>query len=73
MTRCKNNITKQIGNSNNMIFSFDEIISYVSKFITLKAGDLIYTGTPSGVNKVKKGDILTGYIENKKTLEVRVK
>ena len=68
-----NNIIRQEGNSKNMIFSFDEIISYVSKFITLKAGDLIYTGTPSGVNKVKKGDLLTGYIENKKTLEVRVK
>ncbi|MDA9656187.1 fumarylacetoacetate hydrolase family protein [Flavobacteriales bacterium] len=68
-----NNITKQIGNSNNMIFSFDEIISYVSKFITLKAGDLIYTGTPSGVDKVSKGDVLTGFIEKKKILEVKVK
>ena len=68
-----NNITKQIGNSNNMIFSFDEIISYVSKFITLKTGDLIYTGTPSGVNRVSKGDVLTGFIEKKKILEVKVK
>ena len=68
-----NNITKQIGNSNNMIFSFDEIISYVSKFITLKTGDLIYTGTPSGVDKVSKGDVLTGFIEKKKILEVKVK
>ena len=68
-----NNITKQIGNSNNMIFSFDEIISYVSKFITLKAGDLIYTGTPSGVDKVNKGDVLTGFIEKKKVLVVKVK
>jgi 2-keto-4-pentenoate hydratase/2-oxohepta-3-ene-1,7-dioic acid hydratase in catechol pathway len=68
-----NNITKQIGNSNNMIFSFDEIISYVSKFITLKVGDLIYTGTPSGVDKVSKGDVLTGFIEKKKILEVKVK
>ena len=68
-----NNITKQIGNSNNMIFSFDEIISYVSKFITLKTGDLIYTGTPSGVDRVSKGDVLTGFIEKKKILEVKVK
>ena len=68
-----NNITKQIGNSNNMIFSFDEIISYVSKFITLKTGDLIYTGTPSGVDRFSKGDVLTGFIEKKKILEVKVK
>ena len=50
----KNNEIVQIGNSKEMIFSFEEIISYVSKFFTLKIGDLIYTGTPSGVGKVEK-------------------
>ena len=56
-----------------MIFSFEEIISYVSKFFTLKIGDLIYTGTPSGIGKVEKGDILNGFIEKEKILNVIVK
>src|SRR2546428_7276556 len=56
----------QIGNTSNMIFSFEEIISYVSKFITLKKGDLIFTGTPEGVGKVNIGDHLEGFIEDKK-------
>ena len=43
-----------------MIFSIDEIISYVSKFMTLKIGDLIFTGTPSGVGPVQIGDVLVG-------------
>ena len=69
----KNNEIVQIGNSKEMIFSFEEIISYVSKFFTLKIGDLIYTGTPSGVGKVEKGDILNGFIEKEKILNVIVK
>ena len=69
----KNNEIVQIGNSKEMIFSFEEIISYVSKFFTLKIGDLIYTGTPSGVGKVEKGDILKGFIEKEKILKVVVK
>tara|TARA_B110000438_G_scaffold58318_1_gene58374 strand:+ start:4493 stop:5104 length:612 start_codon:yes stop_codon:yes gene_type:complete len=63
----------QTGNSKDMIFSFDYIISYISKFYTLKTGDLIYTGTPSGVGKVNIGDKLTGFIEDSKKLTVNIK
>ena len=69
----KNNQEVQIGNSKDLIFSFDKIIAHISKFITLKIGDLIYTGTPSGVGKVEKNDILTGYIEKEELLNVIVK
>ena len=68
-----NNKIQQTGNTKNMIFSIDQIISYISKFITLKKGDLIFTGTPSGVKKVQKEDILEGFIENQKILEVNIK
>ena len=68
-----NNTIKQTGNTKNMIFNIDYIISYVSKFITLKKGDLIFTGTPSGVSKVHKNDILEGFIENQKLLTIKVK
>ena len=63
----------QRGNSLEMIFSFEKIISYISKFYTLKIGDLIFTGTPSGVGNVEKGDNLVGYIEEKEMLRVVVK
>ena len=69
----RNNKRVQIGNSKDMIFNFDYIISHLSKFFTLKIGDLIYTGTPAGVGKVNKNDILTGFIENQKVLEVKIK
>ena len=69
----KNNKQVQSGNSKEMIFSFNTIISYVSKFYTLKIGDLIYTGTPSGVGSIKKGDRLEGYIKNQKMFNVIVK
>ncbi|MCK4662114.1 MAG: fumarylacetoacetate hydrolase family protein [Bacteroidales bacterium] len=63
----------QKGNTKNMIFSIDEIIAYVSKFLTLKIGDLIFTGTPNGVGPVKIGNRLTAYIENKNILDFFVK
>ena len=69
----KNNKEVQIGNSKDLIFSFEETIAHISKFITLKIGDLIYTGTPSGVGKVEKNDVLTGYIEKEELLNVIVK
>ena len=69
----KNGKTMQKGNSSNMIFSFDKIISYLSRFYTLKIGDLIFTGTPSGVGRVNKGDELKGYISNNEMLKVIVK
>ncbi len=63
----------QEGNSELMIFSFEEIISNVSKYVTLKIGDLIYTGTPSGVGPVRIGDHLEGFLEDKKLLDFFVK
>ena len=51
-----------------MLFDFDHLICYISQFMTLKIGDLIFTGTPAGVGPLKIGDQLTGYIEDKKML-----
>jgi acylpyruvate hydrolase len=64
---------RQKGNSGMMLFSFDQIIAYVSKYITLKEGDLIFTGTPKGVGSIKIGDRLTGFIENKKVLDFEIR
>lgn len=64
---------RQQGNTSLMLFSFDYIISYLSKFFTLRAGDLIFTGTPKGVGPVKVGDRLSGSIENEKVLEFDIK
>ena len=69
----KNGETVQSGNTKDMLFYFDSIIAYISQFYTLKIGDLIYTGTPSGVGPVKSGDILEGFIENEKMFRVNVK
>ena len=69
----KNQQRVQNGNSKDMIYSFDYIISYVSKFYTLRAGDLIYTGTPAGVGKVEIGDKLVGYLNEEKILSVNIK
>jgi acylpyruvate hydrolase len=63
----------QTGNTSEMIFSFEHIISYVSRFVTLKTGDLIYTGTPAGVGPVQQGDRLTAYLEDTKLLDFPVK
>ena len=63
---------KQKGNSKNMINNIDEIISHISKYITLKKGDIIFTGTPEGVGKINKNDILEGFIENQKLLSINV-
>ncbi len=68
-----NGKTVQKGNSGFMIFDFDAIIENVSKYITLKIGDLIYTGTPAGVGAVKIGDHLEGFLENKKMFDFEVK
>lgn len=64
----KNGETVQQATKNDMIFSFEEIISYVSQFMTLKTGDLIYTGTPAGVGPVQIGDYLEGYLNQKRML-----
>lgn len=63
----------QSGNSVDMIFDFNEIIAYISKFVTLKIGDLIFTGTPEGVGAVALDDVLEAYVGDKKMLEIKVK
>ena len=68
-----NGRTVQQGHTGDMIFSVDEIIAYVSRFFTLRMGDLIYTGTPSGVGTVHVGDRLEGYIGNRKLLDFYVR
>ena len=68
-----NGNTVQQGNSKDMIFTFEEVISYVSKFITLKTGDLIFTGTPVGVGPVRIGDRLEAFIEGEKLLKCDIK
>ena len=68
-----NSKTIQQGNTRDMIFSVDKIIAYVSQFFTLKIGDLIYTGTPSGVGPVKIDDHLEGYLEDNKLLDFHIK
>ncbi len=68
-----NGETRQKGNTSDLLFSFDKIIAYVSQFVTLKVGDLIYTGTPEGVGPVKIGDKLQGYIGDQLMLEFEVK
>jgi len=68
-----NGQTRQQGNTSFMLFSFEYIIAFISKYITLKKGDLIFTGTPQGVAKVNIGDRLEGYIEEQKLLDFYVK
>jgi len=64
---------RQQGNTSLMLFSFDYIISYLSRFFTLKSGDLIFTGTPKGVGPVKVGNVLSVYVEQEKLLEFEVR
>lgn len=68
-----NGSTVQEGCSLDMIHSIDNIIAYVSKYFTLKMGDILYTGTPSGVGPVAINDHITGYINNNKVLEFNIK
>jgi len=69
----QNGELKQNGFTKDMIFSVDELISYVSTFITLKTGDLIYTGTPAGVGPIRIGDKLEGNMNGNKLFEFTVK
>jgi len=69
----KNDILVQQGNTANMLWKIDEIIEYISKYFTLKIGDIIFTGTPSGVGKVIADDKLKGYIENNQMFSIIVK
>lgn len=65
--------TVQQGWTGDMLHSIDKIIAYASQFFTLKIGDIIFTGTPSGVGPVSEGQHLTGYLEDQKVLELRIK
>lgn len=68
-----NDKTVQSGNTDDMLFGIDELIAYVSQFMTLKTGDLLFTGTPAGVGPVVLNDCLTGFVEDKKVFEFRIK
>lgn len=69
----KNGNIQQKGNTSEMIFSFDYLISYISQYFTLKMGDIIFTGTPSGVSKLSENDFLEGFIENEKFFEIKIR
>ena len=69
----KNGDEVQSGNSADMIFSFDRIIEYISQYMTLKIGDMIFTGTPAGVGPVVAGDKLEGYIGDQMMFQVKIK
>jgi len=69
----KNNKLVQTGNTKDMIFNIHQLIAYISQFMTLKKGDLIYTGTPAGVGPVIIGDSLKGYIGEKEMFSVKIK
>jgi fumarylpyruvate hydrolase len=68
-----NGKTVQNGNSSDMIFKINELVAYVSRFFTIKIGDLLFTGTPAGVGKVEVGDRLEGYIFNNKMFDFLIK
>ncbi len=69
----KNGTPVQQGFASDMLYKVDELIAYISKFFTLKTGDLLFTGTPAGVGPVEVGDYLEGYIEDQRVLECRCK
>lgn len=69
----KNGDVVQEGNTSDMIFTVDEIIAYVSKFFTLKTGDMIFTGTPAGVGPLAIGDRLEGFIAGQKMLAMEIR
>ena len=69
----RNGATVQSSNSSNMIFTPQKLIAFISSYITLRQGDMLFTGTPEGVAKIKKDDVLEGFIGEKKLLSVRVK
>lgn len=69
----KNGSAVQVGNTKDMIFDIDSLIVYISKFITLRKGDLIYTGTPAGVGPIAIGDKLEGYIDDNLMFTTQIK
>lgn len=69
----KNDTMVQHGYTGDMIFGIDELIAYISQFMTLKIGDYIFTGTPAGVGSIQIGDVLEGFLENQPMLKCRIK
>ena len=69
----KNGETVQSGTTQDLIFSFDTLVAFLSNFFTLQQGDLIYTGTPAGVGPVKVGDTLEGFLEGKSMFTCEIK
>ncbi len=69
----KNGVKVQAGITSDMLFSIDQLIAYISQFITLKTGDLIFTGTPEGVGPVAIGDKLEAFLESEKILDLNIK
>lgn len=69
----KNNELVQQGNTGLMLWKIDEIISYVSRFFTLKKGDIIFTGTPAGVGRISANDYLSGTLENEQMFSLNIK
>ncbi|MEF3078612.1 fumarylacetoacetate hydrolase family protein [Winogradskyella poriferorum] len=69
----KNDEVVQSGNTELMLWKIDELIEYVSKYFTLKIGDIIFTGTPAGVGKVFANDRLIGYIEDQEMFSIKIK
>lgn len=69
----KNGETVQRGNTKDMIFDYDSLISFISQYITLRKGDLIYTGTPAGVGPISIGDKLEGFLEEKSMFTCQIK
>lgn len=68
-----NSEKRQEGNTGDMIFNIAELISYISQYVSLKVGDLLFTGTPEGVGPVNKGDVIQGYLSDKKLIEFKIK
>lgn len=69
----KNGETVQTGHTGDMLFPVDALIAHVSKYMTLKVGDLLFTGTPAGVGRVVPGDVLEGFLEGERAFRVQVK
>ncbi len=72
-TLSKNDEVVQNGDTSHMLWSIDELIGYVSKFFTLKKGDILFTGTPAGVGRVSPNDYLSGSLEGKELLRLKIK
>ena len=69
----KGGVTVQQGHTADMIYTVDELIAYLSRFFTLRTGDMLFTGTPEGVGPVAEGDRLEGWLEERKVLDFRCK